>query len=272
MRLDETNIQVKYNNMVKINWTLCILLPFLGQISCTSNSESSKENTCKITDTIINKLILNCSQNEFKSFLNVKENTTLAVNGIKLNCKYTPNFYHDKLYSINVDLTQAYPHKEPSQALEMVFEKETKINYEIEDAYKKVLEIYSKKYGQPIKIIETGKKGEWKKEYGGAIIREYGEFDIHKLYVWNCNSRDIKIEFDIHAHLTEITWNSQASEKDILANKSYLEQYYDNFIIKYSDLKTAELVNQEQAKKGMENFRKNDSIQKINDNKLKDNI
>lgn len=258
--------------MVKINRILFILLPFLGQISCTSNSESDKGNMCKINDTIINKLILNCSQNEFKSFLNVKENTTLEVNGIKLNCQYTPNFYNDKLYSINVDLNQSYPHKELIQVAGMVFEKESKIDYKIVDAYKKVLETYSKKYGQPNKIIETGKKGEWKKEYSSAIILEYGEFDIHKLYVWNCNSRDIKIEFDIHAHLTESTWNSKVSEEEILANKNYIEQYYDNFNIKYSDLKTVELVNQEYGKKGMESIRKRDSIQKISDNKLKDNI
>jgi hypothetical protein len=261
----------------------------LGLLNCTSNKKPDKEKLCLIGDTLINSISFNISKNEFKQILEIPENRFLAVNGTKISCKYIPNFYKNKLYAIQVELNQldSSANTKPrifdslnfrnsmfSQLIEEdVLNRKNKFRNKIEsEIARKIIEIYIAKYSNPNSLVQTGVKGEWVKEYNSSYIREYGEFKIHKVYVWSCDFKEIKIEFEIMANLSDLIWRSESNENDILSNRSYTELQYHNFNISYTDLNIATQVNQELGKKVMENLRKIDSIEKYNDAKLKESI
>jgi hypothetical protein len=272
----------KYFNAFQIFFLLALL-------NCNSNKKSDNVKQCLIQDTLINNISFNISKSEFQQILKTPENRFLAVNGIKISCKYIPNFYKNKLYAIQVELNQfdSIKNTEISISDSLIFEnsmlsqlieedvlkRKNKFGNQIEsENARKIIEIYIAKYSQPNNLVQEGVKGEWVKEYNSSFIREYGEFKIHKVYIWTCDFKEIKIEFEIMAKLSDLIWSSDATENDILLNGDFTELQYHNFKIKYTDLNIETIVNHEFGKKGMEILRKNDSIEKYNDVKLKESI
>lgn len=279
--------------MTNIRTLFILFLASINFTSCTSDigktesiASANELVKCNLNDTLFKKLTYGTEKNDYDSFLKTEQNLLFENLGGKLKCDYSPRFYNNKLFSLEVDLcklnllenyyrpsglngstsVESYGNMlKDNQARE----KQANSNHL---TYGRLLKLYVDKYGKPSNYEETGKKGEWIKENNDSeFISEYGEFEIKKEYIWKCDSKEIKINATLQAKLNKNEWKSK-SANDLLAENSYREKYYDNFKILYIDHKVEALYNSTTKQKGAEMQNKNDSLNKVTDNKIKENI
>ncbi len=279
--------------MINIRTLFILFLTSINFISCSSDSSNTKSITdnnelleCNINDTIFKKLTFGTEKNTYDAFLKKEKNLVFEYLGGKLMCDYSPKFYNNKLFYLEIDLCKLNlfaDYFQPSNLTGSMsieeFAKMQKDNQAREKqadanriAYGKLLNLYIEKYGKPSNHEKTGKKGELVKgNPNSEFISEYGEFEIEENYSWKCGSREIKINVTLQTNVNANEWKLKSVD-ELLTNNGYDKLYHDNFKILYIDHKVETLYNSATQQKHKEMRNKHDSLNTITDNKIKENI
>lgn len=279
--------------MINIRTLSILFLTSINFISCSSDSsktESIPDNNelhkCNINDTIFKKLTFGTEKNTYEAFIKKEQNLVFEYLGGKLKCDYSPRFHNNKLFYLEIDLCKLNLFADYFNSSSLIgsmsieafakMQKDNQVREKQTDAnriaFGKLLTLYIEKYGKPSNYEKTGKKGDLVNENTASeFISEYGEFEINEDYTWKCGSREIKINVTLQTNVNANEWKLKSVD-ELLTNKGYDKLYHDNFKIFYIDHKVESLYNSSKKQKGTEVQKRFDSIKKIIDNKIKENI
>ncbi len=279
--------------MINIRTLSILFLTSINFISCSSDStktESIPDNNellkCNINDTIFKKLTFGTEKNTYEAFIKKEQNLVFEYLGGKLKCDYSPRFHNNKLFYLEIDLCKLNLFADYFNSSSLIgsmsieafakMQKDNQVREKQTDAnriaFGKLLTLYIEKYGKPSNYEKTGKKGDLVNENTDSeFISEYGEFEINEDYTWKCGSREIKINVTLQTNINANEWKLKSVD-ELLTNKGYDKLYRDNFKIFYIDHKVESLNNSSKKQKGTEVQKRFDSIKKIIDNKIKENI
>ena len=210
---------------------LSLIIIFFG---CQEHkTENTSNNSCKLSDTLINKIPYGINKDRFFSHISIPNNKLLLIADQKLDVKYKSWFHHDSLFSLEVEVFDSVHLNRFSDKIYHDFIKPENDYTSITSTTGQiVIDLFVKKYGEPQTKKIEGKIGEVIQNENGPNHQRH--FSIAYSYEWECNSKAIKINF---VEFSRIEDNAEKNVEKILSDKSYISGNYSDFKILYENLK-----------------------------------